>query len=1142
MTPRHFGHYRLDAQIGQGGMGEVFRAFDTRLNRPVAVKVMRAKEGARSIRRFLQEARAASALNHPNIVVIHEVGETEAGEYYIVQEFIAGSTLRSLLAEPLPLGKIANVGAQIARALAAAHAAGIVHRDVKPENIMVRDDGYVKVLDFGLADMTDHLETTDQPTYTSPDPPSGSVQGTPSYMAPEQASGRRASAASDVFALGVVLYEMASGRRPFVAPTSLGIIASIISEEAPPLARVNPAVPPMLADLVHCMLAKDPRSRPSAHDVEMHLSTVGGDGVGLAVIAPRTERTTVGYEAQRAQLHRAYARVAGGHSLIAAVTGEPGIGKTSLLEDFLSDLKAGGTRPVLARGRCSERLAGAEAYLPVLEALESLLRRSDGPSLDSVMQAVAPTWYEQVAMRSPDSGTRQPSGDRAAASQERMKRELGALAQELSRQQPLVVVIEDLHWADVSSIDMLNYMASRFSDMRMLVLTSYRPSDMALVQHPFLGIRPTLQARGAFEEVNLRFIEVADVERYLALQFPDHGFPAGFAAHVHAKTEGSPLFMVDLLRYLRDTGGIQQEGGRWVLTRSLGDAPADLPESVRGMIAAKIERLDEADRRLLVAASVQGTEFDSVIVGQALEMDPADVEDRLEVLERVHVLVKRGSEFEFPDLTLTLKYRFVHALYQNVLYASLSPSRRTSLSGKVARALADHHGDKVLNVAGRLAVLFEAAREFAPSAMHFYTAAQHAIGLFAFREALALADRGLTVLRGVPDGPARKQQELGLQMVKGLALRSSEGWATPELEAAFARARQICQELEDPPELIPVLWATTLFHLIRGNLAECRERADALRAQAQASGNPAFEMAAHHIAGVCREFIGEMPESSRLLERCRELHDPAQHAVYTKMYGLDPGMLARAMSSRPLWMLGYPDRAAARARETLAIARTQRQPMTLAFALVVMQGIHMVRGEAAEALAMGDEIIALCREHEQPQEVEWCRSFQGGALALLGRTSEAIEVLSDSLRVQQSIGSGLVRPAFLALLADALGQVGRIDEGLRAIDEGFAHAERTMEGGPVAELHRVRGTLLLPRGDRGGAEAGFRAAVDYAQRQQTRSFELRAATALARLMAADGRRDAALEVLSPVYGWFTEGRDTADLIAARNLLNEIGTP
>ena len=135
-----------------------------------------------------------------------------------------------------------------------------------------------------------------------------------------------------------------------------------------------------------------------------------------------------------------------------------------------------------------------------------------------------------------------------------------------------------------------------------------------------------------------------------------------------------------------------------------------------------------------------------------------------------------------------------------------------------------------------------------------------------------------------------------------------------------------------------------------------------------------------------------------------------------------------------------------------------------------------------------------------------------------------------------------MRPAFLALLADALGQVGRIDEGLRAIDEGFAHAERTIEGGPMAELHRVRGTLLLPRGDRGGAEAGFRAAVDYAQRQQTRSFELRAATALARLMAADGRRDAALEVLSPVYGWFTEGRDTADLIAARNLLNEIGTP
>ena len=235
---------------------------------------------------------------------------------------------------------------------------------------------------------------------------------------------------------------------------------------------------------------------------------------------------------------------------------------------------------------------------------------------------------------------------------------------------------------------------------------------MALAQHPFLGIANDLQSRGLFEEVALGFLEPADVERYLALEFPEHRLPADFSALIHAKTEGSPLFMADLVRYLRDSGGIVEQNGSWVLARSMSDMPRDLPESVRSMIARKIEQVDERDRALLLAASVQGHEFDSAIVSEAIEMDPADVEERLDVLERVHVFVKRGSEDEFPDLTLTLQYQFVHVLYQNMLYASLQPTRRTALSGRVARALVAH-GEHTPASAARLAILFEAARDFA---------------------------------------------------------------------------------------------------------------------------------------------------------------------------------------------------------------------------------------------------------------------------------------------------------------------------------------------------------------------------------------------------------------------------------------------
>ena len=1136
--------YRIDALLGRGGMGKVYRAQDTRLDRLVAIKVMgaAARNAGMPSDGFLQEARAASALNHPNIVTIHEILETDSGDLLMVQEFVPGRTLRDFVSAPLPMERALDIARQLARALGAAHRAGVVHRDIKPENVMVRPDGYVKVLDFGLAHrtLTDTMDTVATGEVLQKITTEGPIIGTLAYMSPEQASGHRIDSATDVFSLGIVFYEMLTGRRPFEGAVAFSVLHAILSQHPAPPSRLNPEVPPALDALVLAMLAKDASARPTTEEIEAELNAAAGASA-RATPAPAVLRHMVGRDRERARLAALLPGVAAGCGMMAGVVGEAGIGKSSLVEEVLAEIERGPHRPVIARGKCSERLAGAEAYLPILEILDHLLHSTTAGGFVEMMKRVAPTWYVQVAPLSPESsGTSEIREDIKSTSQERMKRELAAYFLDVSRVRPLVLLLEDLHWADASTVDVLNYLAGRFDGMRLLVLVTYRPSDMAVARHPFLQVARQLHAASAFVKCPLEHLDRADVERYLGLEFPGHALPPSFVTLIHEKTEGHPLFMVDLVRYLRDRGDVVRNGGRWNLTHSTADVARELPETVKGTIGRKIDRLDDLDRRLLTAASVQGQEFDTVVVSDVLALDPADVEDRLAGLDQIHRLVQPIRSGELPDRSLSVRYRFAHVLYQNVLYGSLQPTRRASFAGKVAQSLVAHHGADTSALAAELALLYETARDFGASAHYFAAAAHQAMRLFGFREALSLSERGLAVVDAMAPGSARTQQELALRMAKGAALRSTTGWATPDIEQTFARARQLCHELGDPPPVIPVLWAITLFHLIRGNLLECRARGDELMVMASDSAVAHPVVAAHHMAGVVREFLGEMSEASVLLERARELHDPAEHDMYLALYGTNVGLLARAMSSRPLWALGYPDRALARARETLVLADAVREPMARAFARLVLHGVLAYRGDAAAAEAIGEENIALCREHGLPQEAEWSRSFQGSALISLGRIEEGLALLRDSVAVQERLETYLARPMFLAVLADGLLKAERVDEGLAAVSEGFAFAARTGEGGYVAELHRVRGQLLQLRGDVAGAEASLREALAYAGRQTARSLELRAATALARLLRDTGRSGESRQRLADVHDWFTEGFETADLVTARTLLSEMG--
>ena len=1146
MVGETLGRYRIQSVLGHGGMGEVYAAMDPQLERRVAIKIMapEAASNAPMVERFLREGRAASALNHPNIVTIHEVGRTETGQYYIVQELVEGQTLRRLLSG-LAFDKVCHISRQLAKAFIAAHAAGIVHRDIKPENVMLRHDGYIKVLDFGLAHITlpkaasAEMETATRVTAE------GTIIGTTPYMSPEQIKGGLVGTASDIFSMGVVFYEMAAGRLPFTGETSLAILNAIVNEHPVPLARLKPDVPPAFSSLVMSMLDKDRSARPSAVEVDEALEKVFGSG-SIPIPVTAVARRTVGREAERRALVEAFQGTVAGRGLIATITGEPGIGKTSLAEEVLAEIAVGPHRPVIVRGRCSERLAGGEAYLPILEMLDSLLHghsmlygQTAGRYSD-MMKTLAPTWYVHVGMLSMESTTAlQLREETKIASPERMKRELAALFETVSRTRPLVLFLDDLHWADVSTVDVLNYLAQRFGDLRMFVMATYRSSEMVTSKHPFLQVSQDLQTRGLLQELALEYLAPDDVERYLDLEFPGHELPEELSALIHEKTGGSPLFMVDLLRDLKDRRAIAKDAaGCWKLTKSIADITRDLPETVKSTIARKLDRLDETDRRLLTTASVQGYEFDTLVLSDVLELDPADVEERIDSLAKTHHLARNIGTAEGVDRSLTVRYRFVHGLYQNVLYASLQPTRRAQASAKVARAIEAHFGADASRALER-ALLFETAREFADAARNFMQAAQHQISLFAFREGVALAKRGLEALPAVKDVAVRTQLEIGLQVAMASCLRAVDGWAAPSVEKIYLRVREILAATGNEAAVFPISWGITLVQGVRSDLATWRIACEENLRTAERLNEPMFIVAATQMLGAALEFLGETTNASAMLGRCAEAYAPDKHQMYVDTFGLDPGMIGRSLWTRELSLLGQIDRGRDVAEETVAMARKQRQPVSLAFALVMMQHAYILRAERERLLEISAEVIDLCRAIGLVQEVEWARTFQAWGTGDAGDRGSAIVELKDALARQLAIGSYTSRTAFLGILAEQFLHAGRIDEGLAAVDEAFEHTKRSGECYFMADSLRWRGELLLARGDAAAAEPSFREALSVAAQQRALLFELRAATGLARLLQARGKRDEARDLLTGIRNRFTEGSSSKALRDASDLIEEI---
>jgi serine/threonine protein kinase/predicted ATPase len=1127
--------YEVLFEIGRGGMGVIYKALQTRLKRPVALKFLPDDlvSDRALLDRFMREAVTASGLNHPNICTVYELGEHE-GRPFIAMEFIAGQTLAAIAALRPPVAEACRLMQQAARALAAAHAARVIHRDIKPENIMVRDDGYVKVLDFGLARRLPKLNQRD--TRGTNDTGPGALLGTVAYMSPEQARGDPLDSASDIFSLGVVFYQLVTGRHPFESDSAFSTLHAISSSLPILPSRLNADVPPGLSALIEAMLHKDPRLRPSAEAVEQSLDRMAHRQERNRPTA--TSRPIVHREPELAALRFALSAADAGSGRVVCVTGEPGIGKTTLVEDFLSDVTQSGSAGVIARGRCSERQAGTEAFLPVFDALRDLVAGDSTGSVSRLMKILAPTWRDQLE-RSLPMGETEPA---RAASQHAMLREFCALLEELSRLGPVVLFFDDVHWADLSTVDLLSYFGRRRQSLRVLVVVTFRPTEMLLGPHPFHPVKLDLQAQGACNEIAVDFLGRDGIDNYLALAFPGHAFEPDFADLVHSRTEGSPLFMADLLGYLREQGVIREINGHWSLAGKLPDLRRDLPQSVRSMIERKFGQLGSEDRRLLEAAAVQGYEFDSATLSAALYSGAAAVEDRLQRLARVHGVVRLLGEIEFPDRTLAQRYVFVHVLYQQVLAGEMAPSRRATLSRALAQALERHHSAKT-TAAAEIACLYEAGRDNASAARHFHLAAQNAGQVFAHREAIVLAQRGLRLLNALPKSPQRDELELALQMTLGLQFQLTEGYASDPAKQAYDQARELCRLAGASPTLFSILWGLWLHYKVRSQLPRAQELANELFAQAKALNNPDLALQAHQALGMTALCRGAQATCLRHVEQVASLYNPTRHGEHAALFGQDPSVMCKSFGAIALWLLGFPDAARRQCEAALDLSREQ-SPTTQSIALHFAAMLGQLCRDADATRRYAEMSAEIAAEHGLSFWLAGGGVLTGWATVARGNPEKGIPQLRQGLLDWQATGSATYRTYYLALLADTLAGHGKLMEGHGILDEALLLVEQTDERFFEAELHRLRGELHLQglraptRESSAPAEAAFRQALEVSRRQDAKSLELRAATSLARLQRKLGGDYESRQRLAEIYAAITQGRDTADLRDASVLLAE----
>jgi DNA-binding winged helix-turn-helix (wHTH) protein/predicted ATPase len=866
---------------------------------------------------------------------------------------------------------------------------------------------------------------------------------------------------------------------------------------------------------------------------------------GLATLPPRLPETFVGREAALEALQQDVLMALHGERQVVFLTGEAGIGKTTLVDALVTNL-ASTMQWWIGRGQCIDQYGAGEAYLPLLEALGQWCRGPEGHHLVALLRQQAPHWLLQMpAFLSPteyDEIQRRCSG----TTRDRMLRELTESLETLSTTYPLLVVLEDLHWSDTATLDWLGSVARRRMPARLVVLGTYRPAEAHRHEPSVWRVAEELQRQGHAQIRPLPTLPEAGVAAYLRQRFGDGAWATGLAEILYQRTQGHPFFFVTMIDAFVRQGYLVAHPAGWTFHGELDTVRLGVPDSVRQLIERQLEDAQPDEQAILVAASVAGAEFSAAAVAAALDQAIEPVEVGCATLARHGQFLQLQGTVEWPDGTVAGRYGFRHALYHDVLYERIPPSQRLRWHRQIGLRMEAAYGMQTRDIAAELAMHFTRGRDHTRAIHYLQHAADNALSHYANREAIHHLSAGLAILHTLPSSVTHQQHELAMLLTLSSACLALQGYAAPEVEQIYRRARTLCEQVGTPQQLYKILLGLWHCHFVRGEPQTACALGAQLLAEAQRQPDVVLQVAGHFAFGVSLAFVGELVTACEHLTQAVALSTPTQHQQSLALIGVDLGVFCRAWLSHVLWLLGVPAQALAMNQAAQALAQDLGHPFTQALVLDYAALLHQWRGEVSGTLALANTAMTLGTEQGFAYYLAWATILQGWALTAQHQEATGIAQMRQGLAALQATGGEARLPYYLALLAEAHARAGQADEGLIAVSDALAHLNATGEVWYEAELHRLRGALLVQQATGrertllSEAEACLHRALSIAHRQHAQILALRAAMSLSRLWQSQGKRTEARELLAPIYDWFTEGFDTADLQEAKALLEELG--